>query len=67
MPADSNSDTADYNPDFVVGNSPELMPLDCSLFADLNYALQFHHALFTTSMTDKNPLKFSMSTPYRAT
>ena len=40
------------------------MPLDCSLFADLNYALQFHHA-FTTSVTDKNPLKFSMSSPFQ--
>ena len=53
-----------------VGNSPEMMPLDCSLFADLTHALSVHCAITSsidpksdsTSKAVKN-LKFSMATP----
>ena len=47
-----------------VGNSPEVMPLDCSLFADLSHVLSVHCAV-TSSITEIKYLcaKFSMTTP----
>ena len=46
-----------------IGNSPELMPLDCSLFADLKRSVQYHVLL--TSKLDEvvdKQRKFSIST-----
>ena len=45
-----------------VGNSPELMPLDCSLFKDLDDAVDRHIAV-TSSLPDTNVKKFSKRTP----
>lgn len=45
-----------------VGNSPELMPLDCCLFADLTRSLRMH-ARITSSLDKDNKNKFSLSTP----
>jgi predicted flap endonuclease-1-like 5' DNA nuclease len=47
-----------------VGNSPELMPLDCSLLADLSHDLS-RHVRITKALPSTNPLKFSRSTPGR--
>jgi hypothetical protein len=45
----------------LVGNSPELNPLDCSLFADLSHALTLHICL--TEKMDKDDIrKFSTAT-----
>ena len=46
----------------LVGNSPELMPLDNNLFADLMFAVKQHVAL-THSLEPGNPKKFSTGTP----
>eukprot|EP00750_Incisomonas_marina_P022488 INCI4974.6.p1 GENE.INCI4974.6~~INCI4974.6.p1 ORF type:complete len:158 (+),score=16.05 INCI4974.6:268-741(+) len=45
-----------------VGNSPELMPLDCSLFQDSDDAVDRHIAV-TSSLPDTNVKKFSKRTP----
>ena len=48
-----------------VGNSPEMMPLDCSLFADVSHVLSVHCAI-TSSITKDSKYKaakFSMATP----
>jgi hypothetical protein len=46
----------------LVGNSPELMPLDSNLFADLEYFIKQHCAL--SHDLDKNdPRKFSLGCP----
>lgn len=44
------------------GNSPELMPLDCCLFADLVRSLRLH-CLLTANLAKDDPKKFSRSTP----
>eukprot|EP00940_MAST-03C_sp_MAST-3C-sp2_P002550 g2550.t1 len=48
-----------------VGNSPELMPLDCSLFADLKNAI-IRHISVTANLRKEDPRKFSLTTPKRA-
>ena len=45
-----------------VGNSPEFMPWDCSLFRDLDVSLRYHVALMS-KLADDNPPKFSLATP----
>ena len=47
-----------------VGNSPELMPLDCSLLADLSHDLS-RHVRMTKALDNIDPKKFSRSTPGR--
>jgi hypothetical protein len=47
-----------------VGNSPELMPLDCSLLADLSHDLS-RHVRMTKVLDNIDPKKFSRSTPGR--
>ena len=47
-----------------VGNSPELMPLDCSLFADLKHDV-FHHCIVTNHLPENDPHKFSLLTVKR--
>ena len=46
----------------LVGNSPELMPLDSNLFADLEYAIKQHCAL-THDLPKDDPRKFSLGNP----
>ena len=46
----------------LVGNSPELMPLDSNLFADLEYAIKQHCAL-THDLHKDDPRKFKLGTP----
>ena len=48
-----------------VGNSPELMPLDCNLFQDLDFAVNYHVAV-SKGLADDNPAKFSRRTPKAA-
>ena len=45
-----------------VGNSPEFMPWDCSLFCDLDVSLRYHVA-FMSKLNNDNPRKFSLATP----
>jgi hypothetical protein len=47
-----------------VGNSPELMPLDNSLFRDLRTSLNLHIG-FTAHLPDTDERKYSKSTPKR--
>ncbi|CAB9505297.1 unknown protein [Seminavis robusta] len=49
-----------------VGNSPELMPWDCSLNKDLMDSLAYH-CLMTSHMKDEDSRKFDISTPKRGT
>ena len=46
-----------------IGNSPEIMPLDCSLFCDLKRSVQYH-VLLTSKLNDAvdKDKKFSIST-----
>ena len=44
-----------------VGNSPELMPLYCSLFQDVILGLR-SHIIYTGSFHKENPKKFSLAT-----
>eukprot|EP00966_Prymnesium_polylepis_P260274 6012519-Prymnesium_polylepis.1 len=46
----------------LVGNSPELMPLDSNLFADLEYAIKQHCAI-THDLDKEDPKKFCLGTP----
>ena len=46
----------------LVGNSPELNPLDSSLFADLTHALTLHICL-TDQLDKEDARKFSTATP----
>jgi hypothetical protein len=46
----------------LVGNSPELMPLDSNLFSDLEYAIKQHCAL-THDLAKEDPRKFKLGTP----
>jgi hypothetical protein len=48
-----------------VGNTPEIMPLDTSLFNDLDEAIQ-RHIIYTNRLDPTDPKKFSLSTPSRA-
>ena len=59
----SEKDLARYSK-APVGNSPELMPLDCSLNKDLIDALNWH-LVVTAHLPEDDPLKFSISTPKR--
>ena len=45
-----------------VGNSPEFMPWDASLFMDFNFALWRHEAI-TANLDKDDPRKFSSATP----
>jgi hypothetical protein len=47
-----------------VGNSPEMMPLDCSLNQDVHVGVERHIRL-TIRLPEDDPMKFSMSTPSR--
>ena len=47
-----------------IGNSPEMMPMDSSLNKDVDDEVWYHVSL-TTTLSEENPLKFSMSTPKR--
>jgi hypothetical protein len=47
-----------------IGNSPELMPLDCSLNKDLDDEL-WRHILYTRHLEEDDERKFSLSTPSR--
>lgn len=47
-----------------VGNSPEIMPLDCSLNQDVHCAVQ-SMVLMTSFLEDGDKRKFSVSTPPR--
>jgi hypothetical protein len=47
-----------------IGNSPEFMPLDCSLNNDLDDEL-WRHILYTRFLEEDDPRKFSISTPLR--
>ena len=46
----------------LVGNSPELMPLDSNLFSDLEYFIKQHCAL-THDLAHDDPRKFKLGTP----
>jgi hypothetical protein len=48
-----------------VGNSPELMPLDCSLFSYLNLSVS-RHVVYTSHLDEADHNKFSTSTMVRA-
>ena len=48
-----------------VGNSPEMMPLDCSLNKDLHEGVGWLCAI-TTNLSSDDPKKFDKSTPKRA-
>ena len=45
-----------------VGNSPEFMPWDCSLFQDLEVSLR-HHVVITSKLANDDPRKFSLRSP----
>ena len=47
-----------------IGNSPELMPLDCSLFADLNTCVQYH-IMITQIFPENDIRKFNIYTMKR--
>lgn len=47
-----------------VGNSPEMMPWDCSLNKDVD-DLFIQHKAWTNSLPESNPKRFSKSTPAR--
>ena len=49
-----------------VGDSPEMMPLDNSLFRDLRSSLDLHVAI-TAHLPESDPKKFSKTTPKRIT
>jgi hypothetical protein len=49
-----------------VGNSPEMMPLDCSLNQDIHVAVS-RHVVITADLPEENDKKFSTSTPLRGT
>ena len=44
----------------LIGNSPELNPLDCSLFADLTSAI-IRHMCLTSHMDEKYAMKFTLT------
>ena len=44
-----------------VGNSPELMPLDTTLFQDLKLSVQ-RHVIFTCNLPPNDPKKFTLAT-----
>ena len=48
--------------DKLVGNSPELMPLDSNLFSDFEYGMRQHIAL-TSILPNENPFKMGKGTP----
>ena len=58
-----NAGTAYY--DHAVGNTPEVMPLDASLFNDLDEGVE-RHIICTSRLPQEDPRKFSLSTPSRA-
>jgi hypothetical protein len=46
----------------ILGDSPELMPLDETLNMDIHVSARYHVAI-TSHLENDNPLKFSFSTP----
>ena len=48
-----------------VGNSPEVIPLDTSLFNDLDEGIE-RYVIYTSHLDTNIPNKFSLSTPARA-
>ena len=58
-----NAGTAYY--DHAVGNTLEVMPLDTSLFNDLDEGVE-RHIIYTSRLPQEDPRKFSLSTPSRA-
>lgn len=64
LPAEINKGTRYYGR--PVGNSPEMMPLDCTLNNDVDLEVQFHIAV-TSSVCDADDRKFSLATPSRGT
>ena len=50
----------------LVGDSPELMPWDNNLFADLSNAM-YHHCALTCELDKDDPKKFQMGRPSQAT
>jgi hypothetical protein len=47
-----------------IGNSPEMMPWDCSLNKDIKDAVM-RHVCYTCHLPEDNPRKFSLLTPKR--
>jgi hypothetical protein len=52
--------------DRPIGNSPEMMPWDCSLNRDVNIGAD-RHIVATVDLDETDPKKFSLSTPVRGT
>ena len=51
--------------DHAVGNTPKIMPLDTSLFNDLDEGIE-KHIIYTSRLSHDDLRKFSLSTPSRA-
>ena len=47
-----------------VGNTPELMPLDCSLFNDLRLGLDYY-VMYTSLMINGDVKKFAFDTVFQ--
>ena len=62
IPQRGLNDWMQYYKSRPVGNCPEFMPLDNSLFNDLQQSLSLHCAM-TAHLPDIDPRKFSMATP----
>lgn len=58
----NNAKVSSYYKNKLPGDSPELMPLDCHLFSDLNEACCRNVAL-TNHLQDDHELKYSLRTP----
>ena len=60
----SNAELTKRYKDSLVGNSPELMPLDSNLFSDLEWGIKQHIAL-TAELPNDGPAKFALNSPKR--
>jgi hypothetical protein len=60
--AENNSKVAKRYQDCLPGDSPELMPLDCHLFADMK-AGSSNNVCLTNHLQEGDPLKHSFATP----
>ena len=58
---DTNAEFARYSHG-LVGDSPELMPLDAHLFSDLSQEL-WRHVAITSNLPESDPRRFSTGTP----
>ena len=65
LPCNGLNEGTDYS-DKPTGNSPEFMPLDCSLFQDIYLALS-RHIIYTGCLDKNDPKKFSFSSLQKAT